>query len=113
MKKKFNLLSAIVLAVTMLVSMVPCAGAVEQKTVDPEKDKGSVTITAEYGGRKLKDLQITLYRVGKGKLEGHNLQFDLMDQLMPEADSAEKPIELNGLKGSETKKAAADLLKKI
>lgn len=89
MKRRRNLLTALLLALALTVSLVPCAGAA--KVVNPETDKGSVTLTL-----KAKGMEATLYRVGLGKVENSNLVFELQAALAEKVGD----LELNGLKAA-------------
>lgn len=103
MKKKLNKLTAMLASLALMVSLMPAALAAT--TVDPENDKGNITVTLKYGENPVSGIGITLYRVATGKVVDHNLYF--------EAVSALAPVELDGLTDKETAQATSDLVGKI
>lgn len=109
MKKKLHLMTAMVLVLSMLMTVA--ASAKELVTVDPEKDTGSITITVKYGDEKLEGREVTVYRVAAGKLQEHNLVFVLQDVLAPA--EGETALELNGLTAEEVKAVTEALEEKI
>lgn len=110
MKKKWNLLTALLLTAAMMTAMIPGAAAAGQN-VDPENDRGSITVTAKHGSTAVQNIQVTLYRVGEGRIENSNLYFDVVKPLEPGV--GETAVELNGLDGTQNKEAAAKLQKKL
>ena len=111
MKKKMNLLLSMLVTLALMVSMMPAAMAAT--TVDPKGDKGSITVTLKYKEEPVKDIEVTLYRVAKGRVANNNLYFDLLDALKPAEDSTEEAVELDGLNAEAVEKATTDLMKKI
>ena len=109
MKKKLHLMTAMVLVLSMLMTVA--ASAKELVTVDPEKDTGSITITVKYGDEKVEGREVTVYRVAAGKLQEHNLVFVLQDVLAPA--EGETALELNGLTAEEVKAVTEALEEKI
>ena len=103
MKKRLNKLTAMLVTLVLMVSLMPAALAAT--TVDPENDKGNITVTLKYGENPVSGIGITLYRVATGKVVDHNLYF--------EAVSALAPVELDGLTAEETAQATSDLVGKI
>lgn len=111
MKKKMNLLLSMLVTLALMVSMMPAAMAAT--TVDPEVDKGSITVTLKYKEEPVKDIEITIYRVAEGRVANNNLYYDLLDALKPAEDSTEEAVELDGLNAEAVEKATTDLMKKI
>ena len=106
MKKTLKLLTAVLLAAVMTLSMITSAAAVESG----EKNfKGSITVTLERRGEPVKGLEVTLYQVGTGAVENNNWQFALVEALASELGE----LELNGLKASEVEQITDTLVKRI
>ncbi len=93
MKNKFRVGVVLVLALTLILAMSSTAMAAGKLTVDPEADKGSVSVTLvkKDSAIKVSNLDVTLYQVGSGKTENSNLVFELVDAL------ASTRIKLDGL----------------
>ena len=100
MKKRGTLLTALLLALTVMVSVLPCAAA---KEINPDTDRGTIELTL-----KAKDMEATLYRVGTGRVQDSNLVFDLQDELKREVGD----LELNGLKAKDVEKVVKALTDK-
>lgn len=100
MKKRGTLLTALVLALTVMVSVLPCAAA---KEIDPETDRGTIELTLQGRG-----MEATLYRVGVGRIEDSNLVFELQDELKREVGD----LELNGLKAKDVEEVVEILTDK-
>ena len=107
MKKKWNVIAALLLAVVLVLPLAPKAAAAERQTVDPAKDTGSISLTLKGDAGAAKDVEITLYQVGKGTVVNNNLVFELVDGLRDA--ELEKPVELNGLTAEENIANAAAL----
>lgn len=111
MKKRLNLLTALLLAVVMTLCLIPGAAAVEPEegekplltTVDPDTFSGTITVTLEYNKKPVKGVEVTLYQVGTGVIEGNNLTF-----VPVEALGADAPA-LNGLTAKQVKEAIETL----
>ena len=112
MKKSLKLLTAMLLAVVMTLSLVTVAAAEEAEgEMDPETFKGSITVTLERKNKPVKGVEVTLYQVGTGAVENNNWMFSLVDALVP-TDGA--PAEdLNGLKAAEVEAITEALAKRI
>lgn len=107
MKKKWNVIAALLLAVVLVLPLAPKAAAAEKQTVDPAKDTGSISLTLKGDAGAAKNVEITLYQVGKGTVVNNNLVFELVDSLRDA--EIEKPVELNGLTAEENIANAAAL----
>ena len=107
MKKKWNVIATALLAVLLVLPLAPKAAAAERQTVDPAKDTGSISLTLKGDAGAAKDVEITLYQVGKGTVVNNNLVFELVDGLRDA--ELEKPVELNGLTAEENIANAAAL----
>ena len=107
MKKKWNVIAALLLAVVLVLPLAPKAAAAEKQTVDPAKDTGSISLTLKGDAGAAKDVEITLYQVGKGTVVNNNLVFELVDGLRDA--ELENPVELNGLTAEENIANAAAL----
>ena len=107
MKKKWNVIAALLLAVVLVLPLAPKAAAAEKQTVDPAKDTGSISLTLKGDAGAAKNVEITLYQVGKGTVVNNNLVFELVDGLRDA--ELEKPVELNGLTAEENIANAAAL----
>ena len=107
MKKKWNVIATALLAVLLVLPLAPKAAAAERQTVDPAKDTGSISLTLKGDAGAAKDVEITLYQVGKGTVVNNNLVFELVDGLQDA--ELEKPVELNGLTAEENIANAAAL----
>ena len=106
MKKTLKLLTAVLLAAVMTLSMITSAAAVESG----EKNfKGSITVTLERKDKPVKGLEVTLYQVGTGAVENNSWQFALVEALASELGE----LELNGLKASEVEQITDTLVKRI
>ena len=81
MKKKWNVIAALLLAVVLVLPLAPKAAAAEKQTVDPAKDTGSISLTLKGDAGAAKNVEITLYQVGKGTVVNNNLVFELVDGL--------------------------------
>ena len=77
MKKK---LTAMVLALGLMLSMIPGAAAAGN-TVDIENDKGTITVKPMYNEAVVADQEVTLYKIGVARTENNNLYFDLVPEL--------------------------------
>lgn len=130
MKKKWNLLTALLLIAAMTAAMIPGAAAEEknsgttsggsssgQLTVDLEHDRGSIDVVLKHGSSVLSGVQITVYQVGLGRIEDNNLYYDLAEPLQPSAPSGggkvETPVDLNGLTAAQNAQAALKLQEKL
>ena len=100
MKKRGTLLTALVLALTVMVSVLPCAAA---KEINPDTDTGTIELTLQ--GR---NMEATLYRVGVGRIQDSNLVFELQDELKREVGD----LELNGLKAKDVEEVVKALTDK-
>lgn len=99
MKKKVNLLTAVILAVMMFMSLTTTASAVDLATA-----KGSIEVTLKNDrGGGVQNVMLEAYQVAVGSIENNNLKFSLQDVLKSTG------VELNGLSGSETGDAAKAL----
>ena len=115
MKKRLNLLTALLLAVVMTLCLIPCAAATEPEegekplltTVDPDTFSGTITVSLEYNKKPVSGIEVTLYKVGTGDIENSNLTFTLVDAL------AGEPLELNGLTAAEVKAAVKELSNRL
>ena len=107
MKKKWNVIATALLAVLLVLPLAPKAAAAERQTVDPAKDTGSISLTLKGDAGAAKDVEITLYQVGKGTVVNNNLVFELVDGLRDA--ELENPVELNGLTAEENIANAAAL----
>lgn len=87
MKKRMNKLTAMLVTLVLMVSLMPAALAAT--TVDPENDKGSIELNLKASG-----MEVTVYRIGTGKSVDSNLVFELQDALKDKLGN----VELNGLK---------------
>ena len=105
MKKTWKLLTAVLLAAVMTLSMITCAAAVESE----ESFKGSITVTLERKDKPVKGLEVTLYQVGTGAVENNNWQFALVEALASEVGD----LELNGLSAAEVEEITDTLVKHI
>ena len=105
MKKTLKLLTAVLLAAVMTLSMITCAAAVESE----ESFKGSITVTLERNDKPVKGLEVTLYQVGTGAVENNNWQFALVEALASEVGD----LELNGLSAAEVEAITDTLVKHI
>ena len=105
MKKRLNKLTAMLVVLVLMVSMMPAAFAAEQSTVDPANDKGEISITLKYDENPVSNITVTLYRVAEGRVENNNLHYDVLDAL--------GPVELDGLTADETAQATTALVEKI
>ena len=90
MKRRSNVVTAMLLAVMLVVSMMPVALAAG--TVDPENDKGTIELYLKASG-----MEATVYRIGVGRSENSNLVFELQEALKAKLGD----VELNGLKAAE------------
>jgi len=116
MKKRLNLLTALLLAVVMTLCLIPGAAATEPEegekplltTIDPETFSGTITVNLKYNEKPVSGLEVTLYKVGTGAIENNNLVFSLVDALV-----GEKPLELNGLKAAEVEDAIEELMDRL
>ncbi len=111
MKKRLNKLTAMLVALVLMASLMPAALAAT--TVNPEVDEGSITVTLKYGESPLSDFEVTLYRVADGEVRDNNLYFNLLDAFKPAENSGEEPVELNGLNAEAVEKATTELMSKI
>ena len=112
MKNKFRVGMVLALALTLILAMSSNAMAAGKLTVDPEVDKGSVTVTLvkKNSETKISGVNVTLYQVGSGKTENYNLVFELLDELKGTG------VELNGLKAdanTSNAKALQDAIKNL
>lgn len=107
MKKKWNVIAALLLAVVLVLPLAPKAAAAEKQTVDPAKDTGSISLTLKGDAGAAKNVEITLYQVGKGTVVNNNLVFELVDGL--ENADFKEPVDLNGLTAEENITNAAAL----
>ena len=105
MKKTLKLLTAVLLAAVMMLSMITSAAAVESE----ENFKGSITVTLERKDKPVKGLEVTLYQVGTGAVENNNWQFALVEALASEVGD----LELNGLSAAEVEAITDTLVKRI
>ena len=102
----------LVLVLTLILAMSSTAMAADKLSVNPEEDKGSVTVTLvkKDSDTKISGLNVTLYQVGSGKTENYNLVFELLDALKGTG------VELNGLKADaniNSAKALQDAIKNL
>ena len=111
MKKKMRVLTTMLLSLALLVSLMPAALAAT--TVDPENDKGNITVTLKYGENPVPGIDITLYRVAEGKVKDNNLYFELLDAFKPAEGSGEAELELDGLKAGETAEVTGKLAERV
>ena len=115
--KKLKLLTSMLLTLVLIVSLMPAAMAAEQATVNPETDKGTVTITLKRtGGETLvPDVNVTLHQVGVGRTANNNLFFDLVPALAGTQTDGESPaaVTLDGLTAAQNTAYAAALKKAI
>lgn len=111
MKKKLKLLTAVLLAVVMSLSLATVAAAEEsaEGEMDPDTFKGSITVTLERKNKPVKGLEVTLYQVGTGAVENNNWQFALVEALASEVGD----LELNGLSAAEVEEITDTLVKHI
>lgn len=89
MKKRLNKLTAMLVTLVLVVSLMPAALAAT--TVDPENDKGSIELNLKASG-----MEVTVYRIGVGESVDNNLVFGLQDALKEKLGD----VELNGLKAA-------------
>ena len=116
MKKRLNLLTALLLAVVMTLCLIPGAAAAEPEegekplltTIDPDTFSGTITVTLEYNKKPVSGVEVTLYQVGTGTIVNNNLVFALVDAL-----EGEEPLELNGLKAAEVEDAIEELMDRL
>jgi len=116
MKKRLNLLTALLLAVVMTLCLIPGAAAAEPEegerplltTVDPDTFSGTITVNLEYNKNPVSGIEVTLYQVGTGTIVNNNLVFALADAL-----AGEEPLELNGLKAADVKAAIKELMDRL
>ena len=115
--KKLKLLTSMLLTLVLIVSLMPAAMAAEQATVDPETDRGTVTITLKRtdGETLVPDVNVTLHQVGVGRTANNNLFFDLVPALAGTQTDGESPaaVTLDGLTAAQNTAYAAALKKAI
>lgn len=121
MKKKWNLLTALLLIAAMTVAMIPGAAAAEgnsgsssaSQSVDLEHDRGSIDVVLKATNAQLSGIQITVYRVGQGRIEDGNLYYDLVLPLWSTGSSEGGKVELNGLTAAQNTKTALKLQERL
>lgn len=100
MKKKLNLMTAMILALVLTMSLAPSVAAVD--TVDLETKCGITVKLQRQNGNPVANVDVTLHQVGVGRIENSNLYFDLDADLGTE-------IKLDGLTAEENTANAAKL----
>ena len=113
MKKRMNKLTAMLVTLVLMVSLMPAALAVEQGTVDPATDRGEITVTLKYGETPVSGINVALYGIALGKVEDNNLYFELLDAYKPAEGSGEAAVNLNGLTAEQTAAATEKLAQKL
>ena len=113
MKKRMNKLTAMLASLALVVSLMPAAMAAEQGTVNPEVDKGDITVTLKRAENPVSGIEVALYRVAEGKVENNNLYFDLLDAFKPAEGSGEAVLELDGLTAEQTAEVTGKLAEKV
>ena len=112
MKTKKKTIFTLALAGLMALSLISASA------VDVEKDKGSITVTIQsQSGDCVEGVEVSIYQVGKGRVEDHNLYFDVVQPLQPAQplalDEEEQEVELSRLTAQQNQDAAQTLYDRI